>query len=299
MNIRQLEYFVAVSEHLNFTRAAEQFHIAQSSVTQQIRALEDELGVDLFLRNNRHVELTPAGKSFLEDARAILRRTGDAVERARRSSTGFTGSLNFGFIKGYEKTDLSELLAKFHIRYPNISLNLLRENVSELYDGVLDGSLDFVLNLQYSAEDLESLERHVIRRYPLLAVLPLSHPLAHRSSIERRELKGSRLIDIKQNEKRYGEKTTILNAFLSAGFLPEIQYTSTDIETSILAVAAGLGYALMPGYITDSLSVKNNVVAVPIEGEEELMTVIGAWRRENPNPALREFLAFAEEFEKR
>lgn len=290
MQIRQLEYFVAVSEHLNFTKAAKQYYISQTAVTQQIKALEQELGVQLFIRNNRHVELTPAGKTFLGDAKAILRRTRDAVDRAKRADTVFTGNLNIGFVKGFEKTNLSDLLAEFHVQYPNIAFTLTRENVSELYDGILDHNLDIIINLRYSMDDLEEMNTQVISYYPLLAVMPASHPLAHRTSIKRSELKGYPLVDIKKSDNRYGETTTILNAFTRAGFLPNVQYVSDDIETSILAVAAGIGYALLPAYITDSLSLKEKVIAVPIEGEEKQMTVIAAWHKENENPALQRFL---------
>lgn len=291
MQIRQLEYFVAVSEHLNFTKAAQQFYISQTAVTQQIKALEAELGVKLFIRNNRHVALTPAGRTFLEDARAILRRTRDAMDRAKQASTVFTGSLNIGFVKGYEKTNLSDQLAEFHVRYPNIAFQLTRENVAELYDGILDRSLDVIINLQYSLDDLEDMEYRIIRQYPLLAVMPASHPLSHRTSIQRCELKGYPLVDIKKNDNRYGETATILKAFTAAGFLPDVRYISDDIETSILAVAAGLGYALLPSYITDALTMKEKVIAVPIEGEEKLMTIIAAWHKENDNPALVKFLS--------
>lgn len=293
MQIRQLEYFVAVAEQLNFTKAAGQFYISQSAVTLQIRALEEELGVQLFSRTNRKVELTPAGRTFLEDAQAILRRTRDAMDRARKADTVLTGHLHLGFVKGYEKTNLSDLLAEFHIQYPNISLTLTRENVAELYDGIFNGSMDLCLNILYSFDDLEEMEQMeylVIRQYALLAVMPASHPLAHRSSVRRDELKGYPLVDIKKNENKYGEKKAILGAFAKAGFLPEVRYVSDDIETSILAVAAGLGYALLPSYITDVLSMKENVIAIPIEGEEKLMTIIAAWKKGNGNPALRAFL---------
>ncbi|MGN1158522.1 MAG: LysR family transcriptional regulator [Agathobacter sp.] len=293
MNIRQLEYFVAVSEHLNFTKAAQQFYISQSAMTLQIKALENELGIPLFNRTNRRVELTPAGRTFLDDAHAILRRTRDAVGRAKQASTVFTGHLSIGFVKGFEKTNLSDLLADFHIRYPNISLNLIRENVSELYDGLFDHNLDFVINLKYvldNPDELNGINYRIIRQYPLKAVMPASHPLSHRASIKRSELKGYPLVDIKKNNSRYGEATTILNAFTSAGFLPNVQYVSDDIETSILAVAAGLGYALLPGYITDALSSREKVIALPLEGEEKRMTIIGAWHEDNQNPALEIFL---------
>lgn len=290
MQIRQLEYFVAVAEHLNFTRAAAQFYISQTAVTQQIKALEQELGVQLFIRNNRHVELTPAGRTFLEDAKAIIRRTRDAMERAKRDNTVVTGHLNLGFVKGFEKTFLSDLLAEFHVQYPNISFKLTRENVAELYDGILDRSLDFVINIQYSMDNLEDIDWCMVKQYPLRALMPASHPLSHRTSIRRSELKGYPLVDIKKNDTRYGETATILNAFTSAGFIPNVAYTSDDIETSVLAVAMGLGYALMPTYITDAVTAREKVIAVPIEGEEKKIKIIAAWHKDNDDPILQRFL---------
>ena len=293
MQIRQLEYFIAVSEQLNFTKAAKQFYISQTAVTLQIKALEDELGVKLFNRNNRMVELTPAGRTFLEDAKAILRRTRDAVDRARRADTVFTGHLSLGFVKGFEKTVLSDLLAEFHSRYPNISISLTRDNVADLYDAVLDGSLDLAINILYSfdyMDDMQDMDHVVLRRYPLLAVMPVSHPLSHRTVINRSELKGYPLVDIKKSENKYGEKKAIMNAFARAGFMPDIQYISDDVETSVLAVAAGLGYALLPSYITDNIVIKEKVTAVPLEGEEQQMIIIGAWNRNNDNPARIRFM---------
>ncbi len=236
------------------------------------------------------MSLTPAGRTFLDDARAILKRTNDAIDRARQTDTKFTGTLHLGFIKGYEKTGLSDLLSDFHIQYPNVGLSLKRENVSELYDGVLNQSLDIVINIRYAVEDLNDVNQVVLRQYPLLAVMPAAHPLAHRSSISRSESKDYPLVDIKKNDSRYGETTTILKAFTNAGFLPDVKYVSDDIETSILAVAAGIGYALLPSYITDQLSMREKVIAVPLEGEEHEMTIIAAWHKENENPALQRFL---------
>ena len=288
MQIRQLEYFIAVSELLNFTKAAKQFYISQTAVTLQIKALEEELGVKLFTRTNRKVELTPAGKTFLEDARAIIRRTRDAVDRAQKADTGITGHLNLGFVKGFEKTFLPDALSEFHVNYPNISLSLYRDNVAELYDGLFSGSLDLIFNILYSFDDMDDMkgmEYRVIKEYPLLAVMPVSHPLSHRTSIRREELKGYPLIDIKKNVDKYGEVKTITNAFAKAGFLPDVQYVSDDIETSILAVAAGLGYALLPSYITDNIAIREKVTVVPIEGEDRQIPIIAAWNKDNANPA--------------
>ena len=293
MQLRQLEYFIAVSEHLNFTKAAKQFYISQTAVTLQIKALEEELGVTLFQRTNRKVALTPAGKTFLDDARAIIRRAKDAAERAKKADTGLTGHLNFGYIKGYEKTFLPDVLSEFHTTYPNISLSLYRDNVAELYDGIFGQDLDLIFNILYSFDDMEDMkemEYVLLKEYPLLAVMPVSHPLSHRTSIRREELKGYPLVDIKKNEDKYGEVKTITNAFAKAGFLPDVQYVSDDIETSILAVAAGLGYALLPSYITDNIAIREKVTVIPLEGEERQIPVIAAWNKENTNPARERFL---------
>lgn len=292
MQIRQLEYFIAVSEQLNFTKAAKLFYISQTAMTLQIKALEEEMGVQLFVRTNRKVELTPAGKTFLEDARAIIRRTRDAMDRAKKADTVFTGNLNLGYVKGYEKTAVSDLLADFHIKYPNISMSFSRANVAELYDGIINGSLDIVMNILYSIDDMKDfkdMEYIVLNQYSLMAVLPISHPFAHRVSIARSELKEYPLVDIRKDD-RYGEMSTIRKAFENAGYQPNVQYISDDIETSLLAVAAGLGFALLPTYITDNITQKEKLISVPVEGEEKIMTIIAAWHKDNDNPALYKFL---------
>ncbi len=290
MQIRQLEYFLAVCEQLNFTKAAKQLYVSQTAVSLQIKILEEELGVPLFFRTNRRVELTPAGKIFQEDARAILKRTEDAINRARQADTGFTGHLSVGFVKGYETNNLSGMLADFHAKYPNISLSFARENVADLYDAVSNRNLDIVFNLQYTTDDMEDMDYITIRHYPLMAVVSTSHPLAHKTSIRRIDLKGYPLVDIVQRQDKYGEVATITNAFTRAGFLPDIQYVSDDIQISLLAVATGIGYALLPTYITDSIASQDKVIAIPIEGEEKEMTLVAAWHKDYHNPALQKFL---------
>lgn len=291
MQTRQLEYFLAVSETLSFTKAAKRFYISQAAMTMQIKSLEEEMGVRLFDRNNRHVSLTPAGSAFVEDAHAILKRTQDATTRARRAETIFTGSLALGYVKGYERSNLGDMLLDYQTRYPNVALTFLRENVADLYDAVLDGNIDLAICLMYSAAAMGGMDYRVIHRYPLSAVVPVSHPLAHRAWIWREELAGYPLVDIKKGSGKYGEDAVITGAFADAGFLPPVAYVSDDIETSILAVSAGMGYALLPGYITDGITMRDRIVVVPIRGEEQKMTIVAAWRKGSDNPALERFIS--------
>ena len=134
MNLKQMEYFVAAAEQLNFTRAAKKCFISQTAMTLQIQSLEEKIGVPLFVRDKHHVELTAAGKVYLNEARAVLVRAEEAAKLARTAAEGVAGELTIGFIRGYEQSRFSETLRSFHEAYPNISIHLLRENMSALYE---------------------------------------------------------------------------------------------------------------------------------------------------------------------
>ena len=118
MNINQLRYFIGVAEYQSFTKAASRYYITQTAITQQIRALESHLGVQLFDRNTRPVRLTPEGSVFLREAKGILERVEQAEHRVREASVGLVGSLKVGYIKGYERSSLSDRLRSFHNKYP-------------------------------------------------------------------------------------------------------------------------------------------------------------------------------------
>ena len=290
MQSRQLEYFVAVAEELSFTRAARRLFVSQSALSQQLRTLERELGCRLIERDNHHVTLTPAGRSFLEDSQAILARTRQAVERARRSEEGISGSLAIGYIKGYERTNLADMLYSFHESHPKVQLSFLRKNVAELYDALRREDIDVAINLFYSSEHMEDIQWQGLRSWPLKAVVPLSHPLAHRAMIELSELRGYPLVDIDKGKGGYGERDTISQTLREAGLDPQVSLSSEDVETSVLCVAAGLGFALLPGYLTDTLPAEGKVVALPLAGMERKMPVVAAWLPSHKNELLDVFL---------
>lgn len=291
MQMRQLTYFVAVCETLNFTKAAKRFYISQTAVTQQIKALETELGVQLFNRDNRHVTITPAGVSFLTDARRILAQVASAKERVQAANTAVLGTLRIGYVNGLEKTRLADWLNQFHQQYPNATFTLLRQNVAALYDAVLADQLDLVLNLNYTSQPIPHLKTKLLQHAALMAVFPMQHPLANQTMIRPAALKDYPLIDIEKHTSKYHEATTIMKFFTDAGFLPDVKYVSNDIENTILAVAAGLGYALLPAYFTQSLNLDDRVIALPIVGCEKALNIVAAWKPENTNPLLPYFLS--------
>ena len=114
MNLNQLEYFVNAAETLNFTSTAKKFYISQTAITQQIKALEEHLGEELFYRKNKKLSLTPVGKVFYQECKAILIRTSDALEKVHLAANGIIGDLRIGVIDGYEKTNISDSIRNFH-----------------------------------------------------------------------------------------------------------------------------------------------------------------------------------------
>ena len=137
MNRNQLKYFVAAAESRSFTKAAEQSYISQTAITQQIRLLEEALGCPLFDRSTRPVSLTPAGTIFLREAKGILERMSRAQERVHDASTGLSGTLRVGYVRGYERSDLSAHIRQFHQQNGNVLITFYRCSTDALAAGLL------------------------------------------------------------------------------------------------------------------------------------------------------------------
>ena len=292
MQLRQLEFFVSLCETLNFTRTAKQFFISQTAVTQQIRALEDELGVRLLRRNNRRVEITAQGKLLLEDARVILQRVRDAGHRVRTASASPTGSLRLGFFSGFETAGFARHLAEFHRTYPGVSLSFSRLDAPNLYKYLLRGDLDLIINYYYPIPEQaeRQLDHRIIRTYSLVAVFPAGHPLALRDSIHPRELRDYPLVDLRRENTEYSGVSMVSRFFSDADIMPEVRFLSDGVESSLLAVAAGLGYALFPSFITNKFFPGVQLYAVPVEGYEQELSMAFVWAKSNTNPTVQLFL---------
>lgn len=182
MELRQLEYFVAVAEEGGFTRAAERVHISQSGVSAQIRALESELGAALFDRSARVARLTVAGEAALEHARAALAAAGRLKEAVDEVSGVVRGRLTAGMVQGCEVTPWFAALAAFHGEHPGIELALREDNSDVLLAGVREGTVDVAL-VGIAGEPPPGLAAEVIISEGLAAVVPPGHPLARRSTV--------------------------------------------------------------------------------------------------------------------
>lgn len=291
MTMNQLKYFITAAECLNFTEAGKQHFISQTAITQHIQSLEDQLGVKLFTRQKRRIELTPAGQVFLAEAKDILERSSLAVERTQKAANGFFGTLNIGYVKGQENSELGSLFRKFHEKYPTIFFQLFRKQHLDLFLGLDKGDLDIIFNITYENTELKDFESKYITSQRLYAVLPPTHPYAELSSIRRYDLRRDTFFLTKFYEdsqaKDYGH--IMPEQFASSGFVPKIGGRSPDIETLLLLVTAGIGITILPESAIRYVRQNSDLVFIPLEGDHEYIDVLAIWKPQNHNPALKMF----------
>ncbi len=292
MNLNQLRYFVSVAENGSFTKAAVSQYVSQTAITQQIHALEENVGAKLFDRNNRPVSLTPAGKVFLKEAREILGRMDMALARIREASVGLEGELRLGYTKGYEHSDLPKHLRGFHQDYPNVLISCYRCDTDMLASGVLHGEYDVIFTWDSTnIRQEEAIELRLFERVPLYVALYADHPLARRKELTRRELKQENILYMSPSGtgNSFGDAFYI-SLYQRAGYQPNIILRSNDMESILMMVAAEEGISIVPGYSHPWDIGTENVVFLPLSGEEETEEILVAWRRDNDNPALQRFI---------
>ena len=292
INLNQLRYFVSVAENGSFTKAAVQHYISQTAITQQIHALEENIGVKLLDRNSRPVCVTPAGKIFLKEAREILSRVDTALQRTREASTGLEGELHLGYTKGYEHSDLPRHLRRFHHEYPNILLSCYRCDTDTLAAGLTNGNYDVIFTWDSTnLRQEESLDLHVFEHVPLRVALYANHPLARRKELTRRDLHRENILFMSPSGTghSFGDDYYI-RLYQQAGYQPNILMRSNDMESILMMVAAEEGISIVPEYTHAWNIGTENVVFVPLIGEEETEEILIVWRKGDNNPALRRFL---------
>ena len=293
MNRNQLKYFVAAAESRSFTKAAEQFYISQTAVTQQMQLLEEALGCTLFDRSTRPISLTPAGKIFLSEAKTILDSMSRAAERVHDASTGLTGTLRVGFVRGYERSDLSVLMRGFHLQNQNALINFYRCSTDVLAAGLAQQEYDVIFtwdSTNLKAQD--GIEYLKVESAQLVVALYTGHPLAGRRRLSRAELRGETILYMSPDASNdsYGD-AFFMQLYKEAGYKPNILFRSCDAECILMMVAAEEGISILPDYFTDKLYDADNLVFVPLVGEDEREEIIAAWQSSNSNPVLTQFLS--------
>jgi DNA-binding transcriptional LysR family regulator len=246
MELRHLRYFIAVAEELHFGRAALQLGISQPPLSQQIQALEQELGARLFERTNRRVELSEAGRLFLEEARLVMAQVDKAADVARRAQLGELGEMKIGFTSSAPfNSSLPKAIYAFRQAFPAVHLNLKEMSSKSVADALLDETIEIGLMRPLALPD--SLSVVELLREPLVAVLSVAHPLAQaeQRGIELKELANEPFVFFPRS---YGSGlyAQFLSLARQAGFSPHIAQEAGEAMTIIGLVAAGLGVSVLP-----------------------------------------------------
>jgi DNA-binding transcriptional LysR family regulator len=244
MELRRLKYFVAVAEELNFRRAAEQLHVAQPAVSQQVRKLEAELGVDLFRRTRRAVALTAPGIAFLEEARRTLRQADSAALAARQAEDGSRGRLRIAYPPGPLPLRLSETITRFAVRHPGVRVVPETLSPRQAVSDVASGRLDVaVVGLPVLAPGLGVTG---LSQEQAVAAVPERHPLSGRPELELDRLRETPLILLPRGDNP-AFHDAVLAACRNAGVAPNLVETGeSSVDHMLLLVAAGMGVAVLP-----------------------------------------------------
>jgi LysR family transcriptional regulator, benzoate and cis,cis-muconate-responsive activator of ben and cat genes len=287
MELRHLNYFVAVAEELNFSRAALRLYISQPALSRQIKNLEDELSVVLFLRQSDGLKLTDAGTIFLEKAKDILARSDVAVQTVKAYSINTDEPLVIGYIPTILESFLGETLHKFSLAYPQVPIRFHEMPPSEQVRVLRNRKIDIAFMGNPPDELEEEFTVKSVKQVPIYSLLQETHPLAHHCSIDLREVACEKFIGMSE-ETFPGRNDRIRDTCHKAGFTPNLHLFADSHASMIALVAAGQGVAVMPKEAEALPHPK--VVFMPLHYPIYYARSTAVWRKETPTKSLDKFL---------
>ena len=288
MELRHLRYFVAVAETLHFGQAAARLRIAQPSLSHQIRQLEDDLQVGLLHRTKRRVELTDAGRLFLQESRDIIARADRATVIARRMGSIDTRRLRVGIGYCSDQSDIAALLGAFTAQHRGIQVETKTMSVPAQLAALVDGQLDIAF-VRPPVSD-HSLMSEVVIREALVVALPPKHRLVSRSRLPLSAL-GNELFILPPHDVVPVFHDAVLKACRAAGFIPHAPHEADHLHMVLGLVAAGAGVALVPA---SARKIQHDQVTYrALHPPPEKLETALAWRRDDKSPALAEFITTA------
>lgn len=287
MDLRQLRYFAVVAEELHFGRAADRLHMAQPPLSQAIRRLEAELGVELLARTTRRVALTAAGRAYLERARRILDEVEEATQFARLTAAGAVGHVAIGCVGSATYSLLPALSRRLAQELPGVDFSFRGEMlVPDQVEAVRSGAIDVAL-LRPPVTD-PALALHTLRRDRLVVAVPTDHRLARRRRIEVSDLADADLI-VHSADRRSVMYGVVLRLLHDAGIEPRIRHEVGETSTLVTLVAGGRGVAVVPEPVT-ALSL-HGATYRPLSGADAYVDLAVAHRVDRSEPHLERTVA--------
>lgn len=291
MELRHLRYFIAVAEEGSLTVAAERrLHTAQPSLSRQMRDLEYELGVTLMERHARGIELTPAGRIFLDHARIALLQIEAAGEAARRAAQPPKTSFAVGFLTGYEMEWMTPLMGLLHEGLPDIEITIHSQQSPDLAEGLMRGRLD--LAFLRPEKNTPGVAYRLLRTEPLIVLMPAGHRLAGKEAVAPQEIGGEILVGVPHsNSPALRAVTDAYGERIGLDLTPA--HEAMNLAMAISLVASTGGVSLLPLYTRKLLPPM--VVSRPLAGAPPAIDLALGYNEANTSPLLRTLLTRVEE----
>ena len=283
MELQQMRYVVAVAEERNFTRAAERCFVVQSALSHQIKALERELGVTLFARTNRRVDVTAAGEAFLAAARISLEAAERAASDAAAATGEIRGTLTIGMIPTVTAVDMPAVLAAFHRSHPSVRIRLRGGGSDEFTAAINSSQMDVaVLGLPDSVVP-QGVQTRVLARERLVAVVSAGHHLAHRKRLQLSDLADESFVDFPEGSP--GRVPSDL-AFRAAGVRRDVAFEAVTAELMLALVRHNLVITLLS---PEAVPRDDQLRTIPLTDGPTRIEYL-TWSSFNPSPAAQAFV---------
>ena len=282
MELRHLRYFVALAECLNFTRAAERVHVTQSTLSHQIRQLEEELGHDLFDRLGKRVVLTEAGESFLGYASKALREVDQGLSELMRAPDELSGEVRIGATHTFNIGFVPECLAAFMEKYPTVKVTVEELSADSIRQKLIEGTLD--VGIAYEPADRSQLWFEPLYTEEMVLVVSSQHPLAQRKRVRMVELHRQRMVLL---PRVFATRTMLDDCFKSCGAEPVVAAEMNTIAPMIGLVARTQLAAIVSSH---AIPARDDVRVIPLESPTPVRTPGILWKRDSKQkPAVRSF----------
>jgi LysR family hca operon transcriptional activator len=294
MELRHLRYFVAVAEEGSLTLAAKnRLHTAQPSLSRQVRDLEYEVGVQLMRRSVHGIELTDAGRAFLDHARLALVQVEAATEAARRAAHPAKPTFALGFLTGQEMDWLPEAMRILRDQLPNIEVSVSSQYSPDLAQALLRGKLD--LAFMRPEAQMPDLDYTIIVKEPLVVTMPTDHRLASQNAVALQEIAGENFIGMSNTAPTL---RVIIDEYLErSGLNLEPAHRVDNLAMAVSLIASTGGVALLPAYAKNFLP--GSVTSRPLDGEAPTIDLVIGYNKTNTSPILRLFLSRVDQLRKR
>jgi LysR family hca operon transcriptional activator len=288
MELRHLRYFIGVAEAGSLTVAARELHTSQPSLSRQVRDLEEEVGARLLTRRARGIELTPAGRAFLEHARSVLSQVEAAAEAARRVTHPTKPCFSMGFLTGHESTWMPEALRILRDELPNIDVMITSQYSPLLADSLSKGKIDAAFLRR--EKGLPELSYRLLVKEPLVAILPSDHRLAARRSIGSKDLVGESFVTV---SKTAPVLRLVIDDYLKqCGTKIKPAHEADNVTMGISLIMSTAGVGLLPIYAQNFLP--PSVTSRPLRSGPTVELVLG-YKKSNESPILKLLLSRLDE----